>query len=269
MATTFWIVDTFSSVPFGGTSAAVLLTEKLDDEITLQNVAMEINAHETIFAKDLGNRNFEAKTFTRNRKGLYFGNSLYALSKIISNNNPKLRDFNIIRGIRNFVVNINDRDEISIRFSKVETKRVSPPANISAALDKEIIVSIAECKDELIVEIRSPKRLKNINPNMDVIKHLGYNSYIITTDTHYEEQTDYDYCAVVYAPNLGVFKGILTPIAQAKLASYWQDRMEKKDLIGIHCDNEKESKFKIKIDNDFTIITGNCNITTEGEMLVF
>lgn len=265
MATKFWIVDTFSKESFHGVSSAVFFTEDLAKNDLLQNVAMEINTSETIFIKDLQNGTFESTCYTPKAKGLFFGNSLFAAAKII-HETKKLDQFKIICGIRIFAVEIGKTSEIKVRFSTVELNKIPTPVNLSSALNEELIVSLAESKDELITEIRSPKRLLNLDPNTDIFSSMDYNSFVITADTHYETDLDYDFCAKVYAPKLGIPHYIITPIACTKLATYWTDRIGKSDLIASGGNGEK---IKIEYGNEFTYVSGTCAISTVGDMLVF
>ena len=263
MATKFWIVDTFSKDPFCGVPASVFFVNDFKDETLMQNVAMEVNSPETIFLKDLKNGTFESVCYTPRAKGLFFGNALYAAAKVI-NETTKLKQFSIICGIRVFQVEIGKHGEIKVRFSTVELNKASIPVNLSSALNEELIVSLSECKDELVIEIRSPKRLLNLNPNTDILKGINYNSFVITADTHYETDLKYDFCAKVFAPRLGVYHSITTPIACAKLAAYWMERMEKTDLVASDGEGERLS---IKYTPEFTFISGYCSISTTGDML--
>ena len=268
MATKFWIVDTFSNNALRGIPSAVFFVDNFEDESLFQNVAMEINTPETIFIKDLQNGDFESMCFSPRNKGLFFGNSLFAAAKVI-NQKTELKQFNIICGIRIFAIEVNDLGETNVRFSTVELNKVSTPINLNAALDDELIVSLAECKDELIIEIRSPKRLMNLSPNMDILTSINYNSFIITADTHYETDLDYDFCAKVFAPRLGIFRDIATPIACAKLAAYWSERIEKTNLVAFVSGSENAGNVNINYGSEFTHISGNCVISTTGEMLAF
>jgi PhzF family phenazine biosynthesis protein len=264
--TNFWIVDTFCKDIFHGNPAAVFFVDNISDSATLQNIAMEINTPETIFVKELENGNFESVCFTPKSKSLSFGNGLFAAAKVINERSRTTRKFSIICGIRIFVVSILDNGDISIRFSTVELEKIPIPTNLSAALNDEIIVSIAACKDELIVEMRSPSKLLNMIPNLDILSSINYDSFIITTDTHYETNVDYDFCVKVFAPKLGIFRDMLTPIASAKLAAYWTGRVNKVDLIGYQASNKKSYVY-INYGHEFTNLTCSCVISAHGKVL--
>lgn len=264
----FWIVDTFAKKAFQGIPSAVFFVENFDNEELLQNVAMEINTPETIFLKDLQNGDFESICFTPKAKGLFLGNSLFAAAKIIYEQ-KKSKEFNIISGIRIFAIKITDSDQIRIRFSTVNLNKVTMPLNLDKALNDEIIVSLAECKDGLLIEIRSPKRLINLNPNIDVLSSIKYNSFIITTDTHFETNADYDFCAKVYAPKLGLYNSFISPIANTKLAAYWFNRKNKNQFVSALVSENKNAYSNIDYDEEFTYITGDCLISTSGDFLRF
>jgi predicted PhzF superfamily epimerase YddE/YHI9 len=266
VATKFWIVDTFCRKAFGGTPSTVFLVDKFDDESLLQNIAMEIGSPETIFVKVTQNGKFESRFFSRGKKGLNLGNSLFAAAEVIRLNNSMIKNFKIVCNSEVFEVNVLEDESVRIRFPNVELKKVPVPTNLALALNREIIVSIFECKDDLIVEIRSPKKLFKLNPNTDVLQNMRYTSFILTADAHYEIDANYDFCARVFAPNLGF--DAMSPFAYVKLASYWSERMQKTNLIGAQNPPNGEH-VSINCEQKFTSLTGTSVITTIGEMLAF
>ncbi len=268
MANNFWIVDTFNKNAFHGSPSAVFFVDTLDNEELFQNIAMEINTPDTIFVKDAKHNNFEVLCFSPNCKGMFFGNCLFAASEVILKQNPNLPEFNLIHG--NIIYNVTKQEDGQIRviFSSAEINKASMPASLHSALDSELIVSIAESDMDLIVEIRSPKRVFNMTPNMDSLKTLEYDTVILTADTHYEVDMDYDFCARVFAPNIGIFNDIVSPKAHSKLAAYWVDRMGKNKLIGYQSSDIREGYTNALYEDEFTYISGNCVITAVGEMLI-
>lgn len=262
MATNFWIVDTFSDMSFHGVPSSVFFVDDLSDESLHRNIAMEINAPESIFLHDLNNGIFESVCYTPTTKGLFFGNSLFAAAKII-HEKTNLKQFSITCGIRVFAVEIVEDSKIEVRFSTVDLEKASVPVSLSTALNGEFVVSLAECKGELVVEIRSPNRLQNLQTNMDILRSIGYDSFAITADTHYETDMDYDFCLKVLAPKIGLYRAIATPIACTKLASYWADRMNKSEFIASGMGGEK---LYIKHGREFTYISGHCTVSTEGNL---
>ncbi len=263
MVTDFWTVDTFCDKPLRGIPATVFFVDDLSDENLLQDVAMEINSPESIFLRDRKNGTFESVCYTPTAKGLFFGNSLYAGAKVI-HSKTNLNQFSITCGIRVFAINISDDERIEVRFSTVDLAKSPTPLNLSNALNGELVVSLAECKGELIVELRSPSRLQDLQANMDMLKAIDYNSFALTTDTHYETNLDYDFCLKVFAPKLGIYRAISSPIACAKLSAYWISRIGKNELTA---SGIGEERFYIKHENEFTYISGYCSISTQGSLL--
>lgn len=264
MATNFWIVDTFSDTSFQGVPSSVFFVDDLSDESLHQNIAMEINAPESIFLRDLNNGMFESVCYTPTTKGLFFGNALYAGAKII-HEKTNLKQFSITCGIRVFAIEIADGEKIKVRFSTVELEKAPMPVSLSTALNGELIVSLAESKGELVIEIRSPNRLQNLQTNMDILRSIGYDSFAITADTHYETDMDYDFCLKVLAPKIGMYRAIATPIACTKLSAYWAKRMNKSEFVASGIGGEK---LYIKHGREFTYISGYCTVSTEGNLSV-
>ena len=262
MSIGFWVIGTFCKEAFCGIPSAVFFLDDLSDEKLLQSIATEVNTPETIFLKDLNNGIFDSVCFTPTCKGLFFGNALFGAAKVI-NEKTDLRQFSITCGIRVFAIEILDDTRIKVRFSLVDLEKAPIPANLNPALGGELVVSLAECKGELIVEVRSPSRLQDLQPNTGMLCGMEYNSFAITADTHYETDSDYDFIAKVIAPKLGVHREIITPIACTKLSSYWKQRVDKSEFIAMGASGEK---VYICQDSDFTYVSGNCVISATGEM---
>lgn len=263
MATDFWIVDTFCDSPFQGIPSAVFFVDDFTDENLLQNVAREINTPESIFLRELNSGMFESVCYTPASKGLFFGNALYAGAKVI-HSRTSLKQFSITCGIRVFVIEIAEDGKIEVRFSTVNLEKALTPPNLSNALNGELVVSLAECKGELVVEVRSPSRLQDLNANMNMLQGIDYDTFVITTDTHYETNLDYDFCLKVFAPRLGIYRTITTPIACTKLSAYWANRMGKTEFVASGMSGEK---LYIKHEPDFTYISGYCSVSTEGSLV--
>ena len=267
MTTSFWIVDTFNKKAFYGYPSAVFFVDNFDNEELMQLTSMEINTPESIFVKELPHGDFEVMCFGPNSKGMNFGSGLFAVAEVVRNKSEKkLKPFNMICSDRIFPVSIDDDGEIKIRFSSTELNKVTMPSSLHNAIGGALIVSIAECNEDLIVEIRSPKKMFNLIPSMDILKTIDYKTFILTADTHYETDLDYDFCARVFAPNLGIFNEIMSPIAHAKLASYWAARIGKNELIGHQESDFKNGYTKILYGEEYTYVSGKCAISTTGEM---
>ncbi|MDR1289049.1 MAG: PhzF family phenazine biosynthesis protein [Holosporales bacterium] len=270
MATNFWIVDTLSRELLRGHPSTVFFVEDFCGDDLLQNISMEINTAETVFAKKVSADHFLCKCFSPNCQGMNFGNGLFAAAKVINLQDPSLMEFKITVDQRDIPIHILDDGAIRMMFDSARVDKAVVPTLLHSALTGKLIVSVAKCDSDLIVEIRSPKKLLNLSPDIDTFKRIhGYNSFIITSDTHYELDLDYDFCARVFAPKMGLFHDILTPIASVKLAAYWSDRMEKKDLVGFQPSPDRNCHVNLSYGENQTSVTGYCVISTEGQMAIF
>ncbi|MDR1475817.1 MAG: PhzF family phenazine biosynthesis protein [Holosporales bacterium] len=270
MVTDFWIVDTLSKELLCGNPSTVFFVENFPDDGILQNISMEINTAETVFVRKESSNSFSCRCFSPRCRGMYFGNSLFAAAKVINSRNQSLVEFSLIVDQKVILIRILDDGAVRARIQSTNVKKAVVPTFLHSALMGGLIVSVAQCDSDLIVEIRSPKKLLNLSPDIDKFKRINYyNSFIITTDTHYETDLDYDFCAKVFAPKLGLFYDILTPIASAKLAAYWSGRMGKNDFIGFQPSLGRNCYVILNYGEEFTFVTGQCVISTEGKMSIF
>jgi predicted PhzF superfamily epimerase YddE/YHI9 len=173
------------------------------------------------------------------------------------------KTFSLVHGSRIFEVQKTDNDEISIRTSIPDVKKIKMPTEIMTALNGENIVSVAESKGALIVELRSPRKLFNLKPNIDFLKYSEYSVVILTTDAHYEVDVRYDFCARVLAPKIGIFEDSVAPLVHSRLFSYWRERINKDQMIGYQ-KTRGESYIKINSIGDFLYITGKSICVAKG-----
>ena len=268
MNNNFWIVDIFGRNKFEGTPATVFLVDDYPEEDFMQNLATELNTPETVFVKEMQNGDFETVCFSPISKGLDFGYSIVAAAYVIKFEiNGKSETINIIHGTRVFVTEFLDDGKIKVRFSSAKLNKVKVPDELGNAIGGELIVSVTEAKDDIIVELRGPTKLVNLNPNLDILKGISCKSIIFTADTHYDTDLNYDFCAKVYAPKFGLLRSIVTPFAYVKLASYWTDRTEKRDLVGYQISNNQGTYSNITYEENFTYVCADCFLTTKGEIL--
>lgn len=268
MAIDFWIVDTFSKSPLNGSPSAVIFFDNFNNETLMQNIAMELNTPETVFVKNFNEYDFEVACFCPTSKGLNFGNGLFAASHIIlSEARSKTDTFNLVSGTRIFEAHRTRENLIRVKLSMPSVSKIPMPDAVTRALHGENIVSVAESKNALIVEVRSPRKLANLNPNTDIFRHIDQDMVIVTADTHYETDTDYDFCARVFAPKLGVVEDRVTPLAHSRLASYWISRIGKTDLTGYQ-DSKTGGYVKISCENEYVYIYGHNITITKGSLFL-
>jgi predicted PhzF superfamily epimerase YddE/YHI9 len=267
----FWIVNVLSREPFRGTPASVFLVSDLDDRDLLSNVATEINTPESAFITQKTDRDFAGVFISR--LGIDIGSGVLAAAKVVSRNNPDLLEFRIKSGVDLFDVRVLKDQSIVVSFETEVIEKAIVPANMYSALGGEISVSVAKCGSDLIIELRSPKKLFNLSPNTVFLKSMGYDSFILTADTHYGTELNYDFCFRVFAPGFGgAIREILSPMASIKLAAYWSRRMSKDDVVGLQSrpdSHEPDGVYThLCVENATTSIRTDCVISTVGSMVV-
>jgi PhzF family phenazine biosynthesis protein len=264
----FWIVDTFSEKRFGGSPSTVIFTDDLSDDHLMQKIAMELNTPETIFVRQSDNGDFKAFCFSPFEKGISFGNGMFASAHIIFTEKMASKDtINLVLGSRIFEIHKSDDGDIVTRLSAPGVSKITMPNEVIEALNGENIVSVAESKGALIVEIRSPKKVVNLDPNIDVLRHMDYALTIVTADTHYETDVDYDFCTRVFAPRLGVFEDSVTPLAHSRLAVYWQERIGKNEMVG--CQKSRSNSYvDVRCADKYVYVSGKNVILTKGTLFL-
>jgi PhzF family phenazine biosynthesis protein len=264
----FWIIDTFGSGPFTGAPAAVFLEDWLEDVSLMQDIAMEINTPETVFVKNLDGGDFELLAFTPSVQGMFLGNGVFAAAEIIKRTQlDQCDNFRFFIDGKIVHVDVCDQVMISMKMAAPKIERIPMPLELSHSFSGEIIVSVAEAGEALVVEVRSPKKLSNLTPNIDTLMHLAHDIIIVTADSHREKESPYDICARVFAPKIGLFEHAITPFAHAKLAAYWKNRIGKKDFT-CHQQSNRPGDSCLQGEDDYVTVSGACSFAISGKIAI-
>ena len=261
----FLIIDTFSDKAFCGAPVAVVFVDSFEQTDMFANIASEINIAETAFVKHNNNNNYEILCYCHDVCAMPFGSAIFAAAYAICNMyNMTCSDFNIVHGCHLYKATVNN-GLVSVQFQKNDVKRLPIPGILSSIFN-EIIVSVADVNGILLVELRSPSKILSLDPNINVIAKMDTDIIAVTSDTHHEENFDYDYCVRIFAPKMQVNESYASPIVDVALFCYWKNKQLIENSATSLNASSRPIYTNIKEENDYVIIDGKCVLTMQGEL---
>jgi PhzF family phenazine biosynthesis protein len=265
MSMKFWIVGTFGDRPFGGAPASVFFVDNFDDKVLMRNIAMEVNTQETVFVKQIGDCDFVMETYCPSISGMFFGNGLFAASKVVRELNlTESKDLKLLVNEKIFHSSIKG-DVVTVELESEEINKIPPPIELSHSMDGELFVSVAEAGRSLVVELRSPSKIQSLSANTNLFLHIQHEIIIATADCHYEKNTTYDVCTRIFAPKLGLIETFASPLSYANLASYWSNRLQKNELVCLQC-SRRPVYSSLNYSSGKVLVSGRCIDTISGTM---
>lgn len=227
MAKMIYQVDAFAHKPNSGNPAAVCMLEEEADDSWMQNVAMEMNLSETAFLYRLS-RGFNLRWFTPTTEVDLCGHATLASAHILWEkgylNPDKEAEFHTRSGV---LKASKKRDLIELDFPSEPEVEAPDPPGIKEALGVSPVY-VGKNRFDYLVEIESEEVLRDIAPDLNMLKKIPARGVIVTAAC---ETAEYDFISRFFAPASGIDEDPVTGSAHCCLAPYWHTKTGKKEMI--------------------------------------
>ncbi len=228
-------VDAFTNKPFSGNPAAICVTDEPLDDGLMQAIAVEMNLSETAFLYPLKDGPIEGgyslRWFTPATEVDLCGHATLAASHVLwSEGHIASADtarFNTRSGWLSATQKEDGWIEMDFPSRAVRSAHVMPQL-ISALCCGGNIRSVSKNDKHYLVELHSETALRGLEPNFDEMSKLPVQGVIATAIADSE---GYDFVSRYFAPSVGVSEDPVTGSAHAELAPYWQEKLEKSQMM--------------------------------------
>ena len=234
---------------------SVYYKEKIAPKEEIQNIAMENNLSETAFFVKEEN-GYRLRWFTPEYEIELCGHGTLAAAYVIFNYYEK--DINeILFNTLSGELKVNrDENKIIMDFPLLEGKRKEIDDRVFEALGV-IPIDAYEARDLMLV-LRDEEDVLYLQPNMDILKSLGYDGIMVTA-----KGRDCDFVSRFFVPNSVINEDSVTGSAHCTLAPYWAKRLNKTDLVAKQLSKRGGTLYCILKDNRVNI-SGEAKIYLEG-----
>ncbi|MDN5291685.1 MAG: hypothetical protein PWQ06_1924 [Anaerophaga sp.] len=250
-------VDAFTSHVFSGNPAAVVpLHEWLPDDV-LQQIAMENNLSETAFfvPEDDG---YHIRWFTPSVEVNLCGHATLATSHVLYNHldySGKMIRFHSRSGDLSVR---REGDYYLLDFPSDKPETVEKDEFLLKAFDRNP-VEVLKGKADFLVVFDDEHYVREVVPDMDMIKKLDAEGVIITS----RSEGEFDFVSRFFAPRLGIPEDPVTGSAHTVLIPYWSDRIGKDTLAARQVSN-RGGVLKCRYPGDRVEIGGRACTYLEG-----
>ena len=279
----YYIVDAFTSEPFGGNTAGVVLLDSgFPSDRLMQQVAAELRYSETAFVQQQGPQEFTVRYFTPAGEVDLCGHATIATFGLL------LREGIVADGA--MCLNHTLAGDLQVRVGDTVMMQMAQPAVIDRPVDIDrlhVIMSGASAQPwpelpveivstglpDIIMPVASVEALNSLRPDMEALS--AYSTELDVVGVHACALTDDGYTAHVrnFGPRYGVPEESATGTANAALTHYLQRRA----LIGLGSQcrflqgeaMHRPSVVATTLDGEGCIwVGGRCCIVAEGTLLV-
>lgn len=259
-----YFVDSFTNQKFKGNPAAVCITEKDLDNITMQNIATEIGFSETAFVKKISGNTYSIKFFTPKKEISLCGHATLASSKIIFDTT----DLQTICFINCEDVELKIQkanNKIVMQFPVYDTEEIRVPKSLQDALGvNEVLNTSFSPKNKIIlVEIADADVLARLQPDFSALvnSYEGINGVLVTAISN---NTDFDFHYRYFWPWAGTNEDPVTGGVQTFLTKYWAVKLNKHKLNAFQS-SLRTGVMTTELLQDKVLIYGEAVTVFEGE----
>jgi PhzF family phenazine biosynthesis protein len=222
-------VDAFTSQPFSGNPAGVvLLTEQKPDE-WMKEIAREMNLSETAFLLP-ENDAYRLRWFTPAVEVTLCGHATLASAHTLWEQgilSPRqTAKFETLSG--RLTAERCPDGWIAINFPARVTNPVNPPNGLLAALGINNATQVGRYTEDYLVEVESEDVVRSLSPDFIRLKEVESSRGVVVTAR--SKTPGFDIVSRFFAPAAGVNEDPVTGSAHCALAPYWAGKLNKSSL---------------------------------------
>jgi len=258
---TIYQVDAFTDKPFSGNPAAVCITDGLQDEGWMQNVAREMNLSETAFLHKQA-EGYNLRWFTPAVEIELCGHATLASAHILWELGLlKPGEQAIFHTLSGLLAAKQKGKWIEMNFPAKVAEKAIAPARLIEALGVEVKY-LGKNQFDYLVEVESEDVVCNIKPDFGLLQTVAARGVIVTS---LADSGKYDFVSRFFAPNVGVSEDPVTGSAHCCLSPFWSKRLGKNELVGYQA-SARGGVVKVRYVGDRVFLGGQAVTVLRGEL---
>ncbi|MCB1116298.1 MAG: PhzF family phenazine biosynthesis isomerase [Chlamydiia bacterium] len=250
-----FVVDAFTSQPFKGNPAAVVIVEEFPSDEMCLKIAGEMNLSETAFVKKAAVKQFYIRWFTPLVEAKLCGHATLAAAHILFEQGiTNTLHFDSLSGL--LTVEKNEKG-ITLDFPLQETGDSIKLENILPVP----MISAVKAHDCIIIELENEPTVRTLQVNPEELIKVDCRGIIVTA----KGEGQYDFISRFFAPKVGIHEDPVTGSAHCKLAHYWMKKLQKTTFKAYQA-SKRGGELFLEIKEDRVHITGKAVTILAGKI---
>jgi PhzF family phenazine biosynthesis protein len=267
-------VDAFTSVPFHGNPAAVLLLEDataFPEDTWLQHVAAELNLSETAFAHPLpptGDTPLWAlRWFTPATEVDMCGHATLATAHVLRTTGLATGPVGFATRSGILTATPHADGSHTLDFPTAPLLATEGPEGLAEALGAEplTVLYTGDQVGDFLVELSGEKEVRDLSPDLKALAALSRRG-IIATALAEDPARGYDFVSRCFFPAVGIDEDPVTGSAHTALAPFWSERLGRTALTGFQ-GGRRTGLVRTSLHDDRTHLTGHAVTVLDSELL--
>jgi PhzF family phenazine biosynthesis protein len=263
MTLTIYQVDAFTSEPFKGNPAAVLVLPEPPEDAWMQSVAVEMNLSETAFLIKT-DEGYNLRWFTPGAEVALCGHATLASAHILWETGQlapgETARFHTLSGL----LTARQMDGwIELDFpAKLENPAGEMPELIDALGVQPSYVGVNPF--DYLVVVDDEAVVRSLNPDFGKLAQLPVRGVIVTSRA--ASDSDFDFISRFFAPAVGVPEDPVTGSAHCCLAPYWAGKLGKNEMLAYQA-SQRGGVLQVAVkENGRVLLRGQAVTVLKGEL---
>ena len=251
-----YYVNAFSSQPFSGNPAAVVLLEEWLPDDTLITLASEINLPETAFL--VGDH---IRWFTPKIEVPLCGHATLATAFVLKTIKQSPDDLFKFQSLSGELTVSSQGSLFTLNFPAIPATLNN---DIKSVIEEKLALQIDEiwqAHDRYVCFLSDPETVINYQPDFSQIAQLPLPSVIITAKGH----SPFDFISRFFAPVKGVNEDPVTGTSHCVLAPIWSNKLNKKQLQARQV-SKRGGNIDCALKNNRVLLAGEAVLFLTGEI---
>jgi PhzF family phenazine biosynthesis protein len=262
MAVRFTQVDAFTTVPFTGNPAAVVVLGERREDLWMQAVAREMNLSETAFLV-WESEGFRLRWFTPAVEVDLCGHATLGSAHVLWEEGFVPPERTLRFHTRSGLLTAHRAGEwIELDFPARPEERVETPAGLAEALGVRPEY-VGRNVDDLIVLVDSEATVRGLRPSFAALLKLRVRGVTVTAPA---TAPGYDFVSRFFAPAVGVDEDPVTGSAHCCLAPFWGKRLGRDEMVGYQA-SARGGTVRVRVAGDRVVLGGQAITVARGELL--
>jgi PhzF family phenazine biosynthesis protein len=257
-------VDAFTTEPFRGNPAGVLIADREPSADRMQKIAMEMNLSETAF---IFYRNGQRciRFYTPESEIDLCGHATLSASHILYETEAAQLDEQIIFSSKAGDLLIRKQDDwITMNFPAYPLAEIDITPEFRRITGIEPVELYEAGYGWTLALLQSEKDVRSLKPHLSLMKDSKFGDMIVTAPS---DDPAYDFCVRCFAPALGIDEDPVTGSAHCALVPFWSRKLGKKDFIS-HQVSKREGILKVSLKGYRVDISGQAVTVFKAELYV-
>ncbi|MDX9930146.1 MAG: PhzF family phenazine biosynthesis protein [Bacteroidales bacterium] len=260
---TIFQVDAFTTKPFTGNPACVVIADEHTPADWMQNVAAEMNVSETAFVVP-GRKGFSIRWFTPKAEVKLCGHATLSAAHIMYEAGFVKPGDEIVFGSISGDLKVKKMGSwLTMDFPTYPLIPVEVPRDFEKITGIKPVELYSSINGWVLAFLNSEYQVRRARPDFGAMRHSEMGHLMITAPS---SETNFDFCVRCFAPSIGIDEDPVTGSAHCALVPFWHRKTGNTEFIS-HQVSERSGILKVALAGDRVLISGQAVTVFKAELL--